>query len=97
MSRLAFIDPVTKVLKCHGFVSSNQPGDVVVPVPDDFSLTPGLWQWNGTEWVAFTPPPPPPDPRLVALGQAIQNVTTDPGSSPALKGLMTALKNFLGA
>jgi hypothetical protein len=60
MARRAFIDPQTGRLKAHGYVASNEPGDVALDVPDDFALDPGRWRWDGTQWVPFTPPPPPP-------------------------------------
>jgi hypothetical protein len=49
--RNAFLDPVTRVLKAHGFVNSNDPGDIVIPVDDDFDLTPLAWMHNGVDWV----------------------------------------------
>src|SRR5438046_431287 len=37
--RNAFLDPRTHQLNSYGFTESNQPGDLVVPVPDDFDVT----------------------------------------------------------
>mgnify|MGYP001567217710 CR=1 FL=1 len=59
MPRKAFIDPVTNVLKTHGFVLTNEVGDIAINVPDDFALKPREWKWDGVQFVAFTPPPPP--------------------------------------
>jgi|GEM_PF-1959440 len=50
--RKAFIDPVTRRLKCHGFMVANEPDDIIIDVPDDFDLAPGEWRREGTEWVA---------------------------------------------
>jgi hypothetical protein len=47
----AFIDPVTRILKCHGFVDSNEPGDIAIEVQDDFGLEPGKWRHDGADWV----------------------------------------------
>jgi hypothetical protein len=57
MSRNSFRAPVTGVLKAHGFVETNDPGDVKMAVAEDFNLTPGQWKWDGSAWVPFTPPP----------------------------------------
>lgn len=67
MGRNAFLDPLTNVLKSHGFTETNEPGDVKMPVSEDFALAPAKWQWNGTAWVAFVAPPPPLSPLAVAL------------------------------
>lgn len=58
MSRNAFLDPVTQVLKCHGFVESNEAGDIKMMVSTDFMLKPGEWRWDGAQWVSFIPPKP---------------------------------------
>jgi hypothetical protein len=60
MARRAFIDPQTGVLKAHGYVATNEAGDVALDVPDDFDRAPGRWRWDGTQWVAVTPPAPTP-------------------------------------
>lgn len=64
----AFFDPVTMILKCHGFVDANEPGDVVVNVHDDFSLLPGEARLiNGS----IEPVSPAPDiPSVVTMRQA---------------------------
>lgn len=60
MPKNAFIDPVTSVLKTQGFVQTNDPGDIVIPVPEDFNLNPrDGWKWNGTQFVSFVLPLPP--------------------------------------
>jgi hypothetical protein len=92
----AFIDSVTQVLKAYGFVQANTPGDVVVPVPDDFSLAPGFWKWNGSMWQPFIPPPPLPTAVQQALSVAITAVLSDPTATPTVKALVTALKAFSG-
>lgn len=52
----AFRDPVTGMLKCFGFVQTNEPGDISMDVPDDFNLEPRKWRWNGSTWVSYTEP-----------------------------------------
>ncbi len=47
--RSAFVD-AGGVLKAHGFVTENDPGDTMIPVPDDFALVPGKWRWDGAAW-----------------------------------------------
>lgn len=54
--RNAFFDPATGYLTCHGFVESNAPGELKIPVPDDFSLQPYRWKWDGADWIAAAPP-----------------------------------------
>lgn len=59
MPRNAFVDPVTMVLKSHGYVLTNESGDLIINVPEDFTLEPGKWKWDGMQFTPFTPPPPP--------------------------------------
>jgi hypothetical protein len=47
----AFIDQDTRILKAHGFIESNDQGDIAIEVPDDFGLEPGKWQHDGADWV----------------------------------------------
>lgn len=54
--RKAFLHPVTGVLKCHGYVKTNEPGDVAMPVDDDFSLEPFKHRWNGNSWENYSQP-----------------------------------------
>jgi hypothetical protein len=61
MGRRSFRDAATGVLKAHGFVARNEAADIAQEEPDDFSLEPGRWRWDGTQWVPFTPPVPTPD------------------------------------
>ena len=75
--RNAFLDPVTSRLKCHGFVQTNDPGDVVLPVPEDFALNPrDGWKWDGADFVAF-PFPPLPD-RLATAKAKVAAVAGGP-------------------
>lgn len=57
MARVAFYDPISGVLKAHGFIMSNESGDRQVVVPDDFGLEPGKWRWDGAQHVAYAAPP----------------------------------------
>ena len=59
MGKRAFIDPTSKVLKSWGYAESNDPGDILVDVPEDFDLKVGLAKWDGANWNPFTPPPLP--------------------------------------
>lgn len=52
----AFYDPITNVLKCYGYVETNEPGDIKLPVSEDFDLKPGEHQWNGAKFVPYTKP-----------------------------------------
>lgn len=56
MGRKAFIDPVSKVLKCHGYSTTNDPGDVVIDVDETFSCEPRKWRWDGSSWVNYVEP-----------------------------------------
>lgn len=47
----AFIDPISSTLKCHGYVESNDDGDIKIPVADDFNLEPGKWKYQNSEWI----------------------------------------------
>lgn len=51
--RNAFLDPTTGVLKCHGYVETNELDDIKIPVPDEFDKKPGQWvspKKDGTDW-----------------------------------------------
>ena len=89
MPRYSFHDAVTGVLKAHGFVEANAPGDVRQEVLDNFDLEPGRWRWDGAAWVAFVPPPPPPSELALALDDALADVTP---AGPKLKAVLAALR-----
>jgi len=55
----SYRDAVTNVLVAQGFVTRTQAGEIERDEPDDFNLAPGLWQWNGSAWVSYTPPATP--------------------------------------
>ena len=64
--RRAFLDPTTARLKAHGFVQSNEPGDVILDISEEFNLNPqDGWKWDGTKFVTF-PFPLPPDHKAKA-------------------------------
>lgn len=46
----AFLDS-DGVLKCHGFVEENEPGDTRIEVPSDFNLEPRKWKLEGNQWI----------------------------------------------
>ena len=92
MPRYSFYDPVTNVLKAHGFVETNTPGDIRQEVPDGFDLEPGRWRWDGTTWQPFVPPPTPPS----ELAQALDDTLADPApTGPKLKAVLTALRKVI--
>jgi len=84
----AFVDPVTNVLVSWGSVNQNRPGDIVVPVDNDFHLEPHQWQWTGVDanFVPFVPSPParPLHTQLAAVN-----------TTPALTTLLTSIVNLL--
>lgn len=77
MKRNAFLDPVTSRLKCHGFVLTNEVGDITMEVPEDFPLEPSDgWKWDGSTFVSF-PFPSPPD-RKARAREVISKVPAGP-------------------
>lgn len=91
MGRMAFRDPVTGVLKCHGYVTANDPGDIAVDVPEEFNLTPGDWKWDGTAWQRNL------DPRPLPVAKAQLKASLDAIAAPPqtpLRDLIDALKTF---
>lgn len=93
--RNAFVDPSTPtcmVLRAHGFVESNAPGEVKLPVADDIALVPGRTCWDGAAWQAYTPPPPP-EPASCPLVRAI---LTDPAVPGTVKAYFLAQRPILG-
>lgn len=89
--RNAFVDPVTGMLKAHGFVDRNDSGDLVVPVADEFSLVPRVWRWTGATWAPFVPPPTPPEQRRAALEAHAAALYQDPAIPARLKDLLRGL------
>jgi hypothetical protein len=90
----AFVDPVTGVLKAYGYVATNAPGDIAIPVTDAFALTPGLWRWDGTQFVPFTPPPTPAQLDHKAAKDALDAVAT--GGLLEIQAALAALRKVLG-
>jgi len=55
--RRSFRDPVTQVLKAHGYVTQNAPGDLAQAEAESFNLRPrDGWRWDGAQWVPYTFP-----------------------------------------
>lgn len=46
----AFVDQ-DGMLLAWGYVESNSPGDIKVPVPEDFDLMSGEWRYKDGAWV----------------------------------------------
>ena len=83
VQRNAFLDP-SGVLKTHGFVETNRPGDTRLPVSEAFNLEPDKWRWDGSQWVSFIPPPSPPTALAVTLDAAI---AASPPIDPRIKAV----------
>lgn len=49
----AFVDPETNVLTAWGFIEINRPGEIIVPVAENFELALGKWLWAGTDWEPY--------------------------------------------
>lgn len=93
--RNAFIDPSTGVLVAVGYVEKNAPGEIKIPVPADFNLSPGEWRWDGKTWVAL---PTPVDPVLVDLQElsfSIDKAVSSPAVQADLKEVLLRLKKVL--
>lgn len=93
--RMAFVDPVTGVLKTHGFVDRNAPGDVAISVPDDFALRPGHWKWTGAAWIAVAPAKTGDELRREALRAHVDAILADPAISRTLKDAFNAIKDLV--
>ena len=74
----SFRDPVTNVLICSGYVASNKPGDISQIEAEGFNLTPGLWKWDGADWIAFIPPPKPKEVKQALAAAKIQALPPGP-------------------
>ena len=90
-SRSAWIDPVTGVLKAHGYADKNGPGDLQITVPEDFALEPEHWRWDGSRWQPIVPPPTPRERRLTALRAHVQALLADPSIPQRLKDAIQGL------
>ena len=91
----AFVDKTSGALKAFGFVDANGAGDTKINVPDDFNLEPNKWQWDGSKFIAYTPPPPPLPKKTVDLKAAMDALIADPTSKQALIDFVSALKATL--
>lgn len=54
----SFRDPISNVLKAWGYMAANGPGEVSQAEAENFTLTPGQWQWDGTQWMPYVKPAP---------------------------------------
>ena len=73
MGKNSFRDPLTQVLKAHGFVTTNAPGDIQHPEDDAFNLEPGRWRWDGSTWVAVPPAPPSVHPLITKIDATLES------------------------
>ena len=90
MSKRAFIDATTGRLHAWGYVATNRPDDVVLTVPDDFTLDPlDGWRWDGSAWRPFVAPPPPPSELALVLDDALADTIP---TGPKLKAVLAALR-----
>ena len=94
-SRMAFLDPVTGELKAHGFVEQNTPGDTAVPVPDDFSLEPHRWRWDGSSWQPFGAPPSAAEVDLADARQKLNDAAADMTLPPRVRAALDAIRKVL--
>jgi hypothetical protein len=76
--RNAFIDPTTGALKAVGYVETNAPGEIKIPVARDFSLKPGEWRWDGKTWAATPTFSDAATADLNDLAFAIDNAVSSP-------------------
>lgn len=83
MGRKAFLARDTGLLKCHGFVQSNEPGDIVLEVPENFELSPGKWIYQDGKFLPYTAPETP-DP----LNELRRLLIEDPTKLAKLKTLL---------
>lgn len=58
VQRHAFLRPADNVLVAHGFVETNNPGEIRIDVTEDFALEPLKWKLVDGEWVAHEEPAP---------------------------------------
>lgn len=99
MPRYAFYDPATGVLKAHGFVETNEPGDIRVGVPDDFGLKPGTVSLSEDKksTLPYTAPALPPEVPIVKLkatqklADAIAAALGDPLVPDTVKAILVEL------
>ncbi|MGH7853943.1 MAG: hypothetical protein ACREP3_10910 [Candidatus Binatia bacterium] len=95
--RNAFIDPTTGVLKAVGYVKVNGPGEIKVPVAEDFSLKPGEWRWDGKTWAAMPTFSDAATADLNDLAFAIDNAVSSPLVPAEVKDVLLKLKKYLGS
>lgn len=95
MPRYSFRDPVTHVLKAHGFVTQNAPGELAQPEADDFDLKPGLWQWDGNAWIAYVRPPSPGAVKRQALLNHLADMAADAALPTKVRVLAQRLSDVL--
>ena len=93
--RTAFLDAVTGELKAHGFVEQNAPGDLAMSVPDDFSLEPHRWQWNGSTWLPFTPAPSQIEQDMADAKAKLDDAAKDVSVPPKVRAALDALRKAL--
>lgn len=73
MPKHSFWHPTTGVLKAHGEMATNEPGDVVVAEDEDFALEPGRWRLVDGARVPYEPPARPEPERV--LKRLLQQLT----------------------
>lgn len=94
-NRKAFVDPLTGVLKAVGLCATNEPGDQVIDVPEDFNLKPGTVKRQGHAWVPYTPPKSGYALDREACLAAADAVIADGKHSAELRAFVAALKKVL--
>ena len=89
MGKNAFLDPVTHMLKTWGYVESNEPGDIRLPVTESFNFEIRKWKFEG-EWLPFTPPVVV-DPKV----KAIEDLKALDPNKATVKDVLVLLKEAL--
>lgn len=93
--RKAFVDSVTGVLKAHGLMTSNEPGDVAVDVPEDFKAVPGTVARQGNAWVDVPVPVPQHAIDRNTAREAADTVAADNTLPGSIRAFAAAVRRIL--
>lgn len=95
MARNAFLDPVTRVLKGHGFCETNEPGDVIIDVPDTFGEKPGTVKRVGQTWAPYVAPKSAREADRDDAQAKIDAVLGDTKMDAGVKAALAAIRKVL--
>lgn len=96
MARKAFLDPATGLLKGHGFCDTNEPGDLVIDVPDTFHERPGTVKRVGNAWAPSVAPKSARDTDIEDAKDKIDAVLAGGKLDSDLLNALEAIKKVLG-